>query len=265
MIKANHIGVDMMDITVCGAVAPYNALLGGKLICMLLTGPEVTQYYNHRYSKHVSVIASSMKGTAVIKSPNLVLLGTTSLYGSGSSQYNRVRIPASAVGGRADSSLMYHKVDLSVGFGTYHISPETLRFAECILARKANGRTVNSIFGEGVNPRMRKIRDAVEEIDLPADELLQHQNARVVYGIALAHNFSDVLLGRTNRARYILPQSKPKVRSALIADYWRTRWLSNRIRNPEVLSAVAEHRLTYPVVHGARVPLPHQDEDDSLV
>ena len=44
MIKADHIGVDMMDITVCGAVAPYNALLGGKLICMLLTSPEVTQY-----------------------------------------------------------------------------------------------------------------------------------------------------------------------------------------------------------------------------
>ena len=73
MIKPNDIGVDMMDITVCGAVAPYNALLGGKLICMLLTGPEVTQEDdNHRcYLKHVSVIASSMKGTAVIKSPNL--------------------------------------------------------------------------------------------------------------------------------------------------------------------------------------------------
>ena len=130
---------------------------------------------------------------------------------------------------------MYHKVDLSVGFGTYHISPETLRFAECILARKANGRTVNSIFGEGVNPRMRKIRDAVEEIDLPVYELLQHQNARVVYGIALAHNFPYVLLGRTNRARYILPQSKPKVRSALIANYWRYKMAIESIRNPEDL------------------------------
>ena len=84
---------------------------------------------------------------------------------------------------------------------------------------------------------MRKIRDAVEQIDLPAEELLQHQNAGVVYGVPLAHNFSDVLLGRTNRARYILPQSKPKLRSVLIADYWRQRWLSNRIGNPEVLAA----------------------------
>jgi hypothetical protein len=206
-----------------------------------------------------------MKGAAVIKPPNLALLGTTSLYGIGSSQYNRVRIPADAIGGRAGSSLMYHKVDLSVGFGTYHISPETLRYAEYILARKANGRTVNSIFGEGVNPRMRKIREAVEEIDLPADELLQHQNARVVYGVPLAHNFSDVLLGRINRPRYILPQSKPKVRSAMIADYWRTRWLSNRIRNAEILSAVAQHRLTYPIIHGARVPLPNVDEDDAVL
>jgi Druantia protein DruA len=232
---------------------------------MLLASPETTQYYDKRYSKHVSVIASSMKGAAVIKTPKLVLLGTTSLYGSGSSQYNRVKIPASAIGGRANGSVMYHKVDLSVGFGTYHISSETLRYAECILARKANGRTVNSIFGEGVNPRMRKIRDAVEEIDLPSDELLLHQNARVVYGVPLAHNFSDVLLGRADRPQYILPQSKPKVRSALIAAYWRTRWLSKRILNPEVLNAVAQHRLSYPVVHGARVPLPRAEEDETLL
>ena len=265
MTKADRIGVDMMDITVCGAVAPYNALLGGKLVCTLLASPQTTQYYNERYSKHVSVIASSMKGAAVVKQPKLVLLGTTSLYGSGSSQYNRVRIPASAVGSRGKGCVTYHKVDLSVGFGTYHISSETLRHAECVLARKANGRTVNSIFGEGVNPRMRKIRDAFEEIDLPSDELLQHQNARVVYGVPLAHNFSDVLLGRADRAEYILPQSKPQVRTALIADYWRARWLSKRIFNPEVLSAVARHRLSYPVVHGARVPLPQKFEDDALL
>ncbi len=265
MIKADRIGVDMMDIVVCGAVAPYNAILGGKLVCMLLAGPETNQYYNRRYSRHASVIASSMKGAGVIKSPNLVLLSTTSLYGSGSSQYNRVSIPAREIGSKQDACVTYRKVDLSVGFGTYHISPETLRYAQYILTRKANGRTVNSIFGEGVNPRMRKIRDAVEEINFPADELLQHSNARIVYGIALAHNFSDVLLGKTNKPSYILPQSNALARSAMIADYWRRRWLLNRIRNKEVLAAVAQHQLSYPVVHAARVPLPGPDDDDDTL
>jgi hypothetical protein len=239
------------------------AVLGGKLVCMLLASPEMTQYYNGRYAKHVSVIASSMKGEAVVKRPNLVLLTTTSLYGSGSSQYNRIRIPAREIGGQQDARVTYEKIDVSVGFGTYHISPETLRYAEYMLARKASGRIVNSIFGEGVNPRMRKIRDAIDQIALPSDELLQHENARIIYGIALAHNFAEILLRRAQKAAYIFPQSKSRVRTAMIADYWRKRWLINRIKNKTVLAAVAQHQLTYPVVHGARVPLPRLDDDDS--
>ena len=93
-VKAQHIGIDMLDITICGAVPPYNALLGGKLVAMLLTGPEVVQAYNARYAKACSMIASSIAGKAVVRKPNLVWLGTTSLYGVGSSQYNRIVLPA---------------------------------------------------------------------------------------------------------------------------------------------------------------------------
>src|SRR5262249_41076417 len=71
MVKAEHVGVDMMDIVVCGAVAPYNVLLGGKLVCLLLASPEVVVAYNQRYSDRPSVIASSMKGAPVVRQPNL--------------------------------------------------------------------------------------------------------------------------------------------------------------------------------------------------
>ena len=101
---------------------------------------------------------------------------------------------------------------------------------------------------------MRKIRDALEIIAVPADEVLRHENARVVYGIALAKNFSDVLLGRSHKPVFVLPQSNPRRRSELIADYWRRRWLSKRIENEKILADIEEHELTYPVTHGARVP-----------
>jgi len=39
----------MMDITTCGAVAPYNHLLGGKLVSMLICSPEVVEYYKDKY------------------------------------------------------------------------------------------------------------------------------------------------------------------------------------------------------------------------
>lgn len=264
MMKADRVGVDMMDIVVCGAIAPYNAILGGKLVSMMLTSPEVVHYYNCRYANHVSVIASSMKGDPIRKKPNLTLLATTSLYGTGSSQYNRVSIPAAEVGGKGDERVVYQKIELSRGFGTYHISNETRKYAEYLLARRAQGRTVNSIFGEGVNPRLRKIRDAMNTLSLPTEELLQHENARVVYGVSLAKNFSDILLGRSHKPLFLLPQSKPRRRSELIADYWRRRWLLNRIENKDVLLSVEPHRLSYPVTHGARVPLPREFNDQEL-
>jgi hypothetical protein len=31
-VKSEHIGIDMLDITVCGAIQPYNSILGGKLV-----------------------------------------------------------------------------------------------------------------------------------------------------------------------------------------------------------------------------------------
>lgn len=52
-VKAIHIGNDVLDITVCGAVAPYSELLGGKLVAMLLTSPEVVRLYSQRYGKRL--------------------------------------------------------------------------------------------------------------------------------------------------------------------------------------------------------------------
>ncbi len=39
--KADRVGILMADISVCGAVQPYNALLVGKLVAMLASSPEV--------------------------------------------------------------------------------------------------------------------------------------------------------------------------------------------------------------------------------
>jgi hypothetical protein len=39
------------------------------------------------------------------------------------------------------------------------------------------------------------------------------------------------------------------------------RWLARRIENDDVLRAVEEHTLVYPIEHGARVRLPEIDED----
>lgn len=255
--KAAHVGVDMMDVTVCGAVAPYNDLLGGKLVALLMASPEVRVAYRRRYRRASSVIASSMAGRPVQRRPRLVLLGTTSLYGAGSSQYNRVRMPAAAVGGPGTAQVAYHELGRTAGYGSYHFSRDTMAALEIVLRQLQRGRQVNSIFGEGVNPRLRKVRGALDAVSLPSDLLLQHGSPRLVYAVPLATNFRDVLVGRAKRATYVVPD-RPDA-SDSIAEYWRTRWLARRAVRPEVLERVAAHTRTYPVRHGARVVLPQRD------
>jgi hypothetical protein len=132
---------------------------------------------------------------------------------------------------------------------------------DVLLARNHEGRPVNFIFGEGVNPRIRHIREALHTINLPSDKILVHGNPRLVYGIALAKNFRDVLLGFSEKPNYVLPQKNAKRRTELIVTYWRKRWFLQRIMKDDVLTEVAKHSLSYPITHGARVPALYTDDN----
>jgi hypothetical protein len=84
-----------------------------------------------------------------------------------------------------------------------------------------------------------------------------------VYGVALAEQFQDVLLGlRKNRPRYYFPFDDPAKVTSDIANFWIERWLSNRVEDDNVLADAASHTLVYPVTHGAKVDLPILDEDE---
>jgi hypothetical protein len=263
--KAIHVGINLMEITICGAVAPYRPLLGGKLVAMLLTSPEVVQEYERRYGGACSVIASSVAGKAIQRKPNLVALGTTSLYGAGSAMYNRISIPAEDVGGKKGDVVRYQELGKSVGFGSIQFSQDTINEIEEIVEAKEDGRQIYHIFGEGVSPRLRKVRQGMELAGLPPDRLLKHGTPRIVYGVALAEQFREVLIGRRkNRARYFFPFDEPQVVTSKIADCWIGRWLCNRIDREDVIEEVVANTLVYPVTHGARVELPVMKEDEPL-
>ncbi len=263
-VKATRIGINLLEITICGAIAPYNALLGGKLVAMLLTSPEVAQEYERRYRKSYSLIASSTAGRAVQRRPNLVALGTTSLYGAGSAMYNRIAIPAAEVGGKPGEVVRFEELGKSVGYGSIQFSPATINEIEPILKSLTEGRQINHIFGEGVSPRLRKVRAGMEAVGLPPDKLMQHGTPRIVYGVSLAEQFQDVLLGRrTNKPRYYFPFDDGAGVTEKIGDYWIKRWLSRRIDSDEVLEQVERNTLVYPITHGARVVLPSLGEEDN--
>ncbi len=202
-----------------------------------------------------------MAGKAVQRKPNLVAIGTTSLYGAGSAMYNRISIPAEAAGGQKGDVVRYLELGKSVGFGSIQFSPDTIDEIESIVQAKDGGRQIRHIFGEGISPRLRKVRQGMEQVGLPPDLLLRHGSPRIVYGVALAEQFREVLLGqRRNKARYFLPFEHAAGVTAQIADCWIDRWLSHRIESDEVLDEVCRHTLVYPITHGARVELPAMEE-----
>jgi len=59
--RKTKIGSNMMEIIVCGAIPPYNELLGGKLVSMLACSPTVIRDYTNKYEHQISEIASRMK------------------------------------------------------------------------------------------------------------------------------------------------------------------------------------------------------------
>ncbi len=81
-----------------------------------------------------------------------------------------------------------------------------------------------------------------------------------MYGVALARNMREVLLGIDAQPDYYLPLSAGSGATAAIASYRTERWLSKRIAGTEVLDRVARDTLIFPIRHGARVILPPDDQ-----
>ena len=253
--KADRVGIAVADISVCGAVQPYNALLGGKLTAMMAASPEVVNEYRRRYAHAESEIASSMAGRSVVRASKLVLLGTTSLYGVGSSQYNRIKIPAERLGGKAEDAIRYEELGRSEAFGTSQYSEETVD-ALVDLVQQSDAQRVNSIFGEGVSPKLRKVRQALDLLNLPSGMLLRHHRPRVVYAVSLIKNLGDYLIGAASEAEYIVATGERAsgLTTAAIGAWWRERWLRNRIMSDAVLEEIERHTRVHPITHGARVP-----------
>ena len=218
-----------MELNVCGAIPPYNEILGGKLVALLATSPQVIHDYKVRYSDRASMIASRLKGQDVLRPADLVYVGTTSLYYVGSSQYNRLKIPGSVFG--SDFDVIWKKLGMTIGFGTMHISKATtLSLTE---ATSDGFNRINHVFGEGASPKMRlltmSIRELLESTNEDSKDFSKHAMSRIVYGACLASNTLDYLMGKDTEPHYYTDIDHYKDGTKKIIEYWTTRWLSSRL------------------------------------
>jgi len=237
-IKKVHLASEVADLSVCGAVAPYNMLIGGKLVTAVMASEEVREIYEQRYGKQVSEISSQIKGQRVQRSSDLKLLTTTALYGVGSNQYSSLTLRASKHPELA-SDVVWKKIDSSTGFTVTHISDETVQLMRTLGIKEYGRRRINSVFGEGSSPRTRQIREGLNLLGINNSELLEQPNKKKVYGCELFPGAKGQLLGFGDVG------TGAEVRSssvAAISGSWAKRWLLRRLENEKVLNDLARFR-----------------------
>jgi hypothetical protein len=181
----------------------------------------------------------------------------------GSSQYNRIKIPAERLGGKERDVIRFEELGRSEAFGTSQYSEETVD-ALVDLVQQSDAKRVNSIFGEGVSPKMRKVRQALDLLNLPSGMLLRHHRPRVVYAVSLIRNLADYLIGVAKQPEYVVSSNQGGRATAAIGAWWLERWLRNRIASDDVLNEVERHTRVHPITHGARVPLQRAVSQQSM-
>ncbi len=258
-IKAQRVGTAIADLTVCGAVPPYHAILGGKLVAALAISPAVVAEYRRRYGKATSVIASSMAGQPVKRPAHLVFVGTTSLYGIRPCQYDRIAIPLSLFDPKAAGAIKYHFIDETEGWGTFQFGKATTAALGEFMRSQRNGVQVNYVFGEGANPKLRALRDGLNKLGFDHAALLRHGMAKLIYGVPLISNLREYLLGMETRPRFLAGRMRDDDAVHAIAGWWLERWVAPRLARSETLAEIERHTLIHPITHGARVILPMED------
>ena len=236
-LKGRRAGANLLEITTCGAIAPYNRILGGKLVALLMLSPQVSADYRRRYASP-SIISSQMKNRRVTRDSTLVYLGTTSLYVHGSSQYSRLQLPAGTIAPDQES-IRYNAIGRTSGFGTLQFSPETSRAIDAYLAYERDFKEVNSVFGEGTSPKLRKVKMGLRRLGFDPDKLIQHRHHRLIYAAPLFPKARDWLQERTAELPgYVAAPEGCKDATERIASYWRQRWLASRLRHQSSMAAL---------------------------
>jgi len=204
-----------MDAYVIGALPPYNHLLGGKLISYILASNEIRRIYKKKYRQQVTLINKR-------KSSDLVGLFTTSLYGK-SSQYNRMKY---------NGELLYNPIGETKGFGTLHLTEETIALMRKLLEKK--GINIGYKFGDGPSWRMRIIRTIGNILNFDSNFLLRHSFKRNIYYIPLAKNSLEFLMGLESKPDYCdYPMND-------LVNFWKERWLDNRKKNLQIVNKVLQ-------------------------
>lgn len=221
--------VNLMDAYVLGALPPYSALLGGKMVACFVRSQDIYDDFIQKYGTTTGIISGQAK------TARLLAVTTSSSMGR-SSVYNRLKL-----GG----TQYFRPIGYTDGWGHFHI-PDTL-FGELrdYLREIGHPYADQHRFGQGPNWRLRTTRAALRALDLN-ERVLRHGIRRQVFLCTLASNSTELLCTGEGRPDLASLLSVRKISQLAIE-----RWMVPRSRRrpeyrdwttDEVLKLFGNHR-----------------------
>ncbi len=187
-----------------GALPPYNNILGGKLVAMLMTSDYTRKMFKKKYGN-----SETLMKKRVIPA-NLLFITTTGAYGK-SSIYNRLKFK---------NEIVAEYIGKSVGSGSFHI-PNYI-YQDLILYLEQRGVETKRGFGSGPSRKLRLIDQALHKLGFSSGA--QHGIERAVYLFPLVDNLQDII--QKNKR----PIWKQRTIEEL-TDSWKTRWACPRLNS----------------------------------
>lgn len=198
--------VNLMDAYVLGAIPPYNALLGGKLIACLLRSRDIYNDFAKTYGASTGIISQKQKKA------RLLSIITTSSMGR-SSVYNRLKL---------NGTEYLKSIGYTGGWGHFHIPDWLFMELRDYLRHIDHTYADQHAYGQGPNWRLRTTRAALLALGFK-DDLMRHGIQREVFICQIASNATKIL--QTGKG-------KPDISSLLsvreIADMALDRWVIPR-------------------------------------
>lgn len=184
-----------------GALPPYNYILGGKLVALLLTSDIIRKKFNLKYKNQKTL----MKGR--ILPANLLFITTTGAYGK-SSVYTRLK---------TSTEWIAKFIGYSKGSGTFHI-PNTMyqNFLKFLGKKHYNIKTG---YGNGPSRKLRLINQALEFLGF--HEGTTHGVKRAVYLFPLVKNLKGVIADN-KRPIWVRRNTEE------LTNYWKEKWAKPR-------------------------------------
>ncbi len=207
--------VNIMDAYVLGALPPYSALLGGKMVACLIRTRDVYDDFARTYGSTVGIISGERKAA------RLLAVTTASSMGR-SSVYNRLKL---------NGIPYFRSIGYTGGWGHFHIPDRLFLELRDYLRNIGHHYADLNRFGQGPNWRLRTTRAALQALGFKGD-LLRHGIQREVFICNLAADVTKLL--RTGNG---YPDISGLLSATEVAQLAVERWMVPRSRRrPEYRS-----------------------------